>query len=307
MVSVLLCVYDEKIEYVRSAIESILTQTFSDLELIIVLDKPDRHDLRELVYSYCLIDIRVKVVCNEENLGLVKSLNRALKLAKGTYIARMDADDISLPERIEKEVQAVEDDGYDLVGIRVKYIDQNGNISQDSGSRWLSESQILDYLTYSNCIPHPTWLAKRTTFESLNGYRNIPVAEDYDFLLRAIKKDMRIALIDDIGLYYRTNPNGISQSNKFKQYLVNDFLAKNFRHKINTSEKSVEKMLIADCTNQNLEAFEEAERLLNVAKKRKTERKYLQFVVLLMKSIIKSKYLFRLMLRNKKLKKILKQ
>jgi len=100
-VSVLMPVYKTNEKYLREAIESILTQTFSDFEFLILDDYPE--DSREtIVKSYA--DKRIKYIKNEQNMGITPSRNKLIKMAKGEYLAVMDHDDISLPDRFEKEV-----------------------------------------------------------------------------------------------------------------------------------------------------------------------------------------------------------
>lgn len=102
LISVVMSNYNTPEEYLREAIESILNQTYSDFEFIIVDDCSTDNSL-EIIESYR--DPRIVIIKNEKNLGLTKSLNRAIKSAKGEFIARMDADDISMLERFEKQVE----------------------------------------------------------------------------------------------------------------------------------------------------------------------------------------------------------
>lgn len=108
MISVLMSVYKEPLKWVEESINSILNQTFSDFEFIIVNDNPASVDLCKFLYDYSQKDKRIKIISNHKNIGLTKSLNIGLKLCKGKYIARMDADDISMPTRFEKQVKFME-------------------------------------------------------------------------------------------------------------------------------------------------------------------------------------------------------
>ena len=103
-VSVIMSVYKEPIEWMKQAIDSILRQTFKDFEFIIVNDNPSREENNQILSKYIKSDTRVKVITNDTNIGLTKSLNKGIKEANGEYIARMDADDISLSLRFEKQV-----------------------------------------------------------------------------------------------------------------------------------------------------------------------------------------------------------
>ncbi len=102
LISVIMSNFNTPEEYLREAIESVLNQTYIDFEFIIIDDCSTDNSL-EIIKTYK--DERIVVLENDENLGITKSLNRGLKIAKGEYIARMDADDICLPERFEKQVE----------------------------------------------------------------------------------------------------------------------------------------------------------------------------------------------------------
>lgn len=109
VVSVIMSVYGEPEEWLRESINSILEQTFRDFEFIIVNDNPGREANWRVLGEYVRRDGRVVVLHNEENIGLTRSLNRGLEVARGKYVARMDADDISLPRRFEKQVAFLEE------------------------------------------------------------------------------------------------------------------------------------------------------------------------------------------------------
>lgn len=103
-ISVLMPVYNSE-KYLNEAIESILNQTFVDFEFIIINDASNDNS-ENIIESYQ--DSRIKYFKNEKNLGVAKTLNKGLKLAQGKYIARMDSDDISLPERLYKQFKFME-------------------------------------------------------------------------------------------------------------------------------------------------------------------------------------------------------
>ena len=91
-ISVIMSIYSEKEEWIKESIDSILSQTFRDFEFIIINDNPKRKQNENLLLEYSQKDNRIIVITNKENIGLTKSLNKGLSIAKGKYIARMDAD-----------------------------------------------------------------------------------------------------------------------------------------------------------------------------------------------------------------------
>ena len=106
-VSVVMSAYNGE-RYLREAVESILNQTFNDFEFIII-DDGSTNSTGQILSSYAAQDPRIVLIRNRENIGLTKSLNKGLALARGEYIARMDADDVSLPNRFSEQVCS--DDG----------------------------------------------------------------------------------------------------------------------------------------------------------------------------------------------------
>ncbi len=116
-VTVLMPVYNAE-KYLKTAIESILKQTFSDFELLIINDG-STDGSEEIIRSFN--DKRIRLFNNEQNLGIIKTLNKGLNLAKGEYIIRMDADDISLPDRLELQVKYMEENpGIGISGTQAR-------------------------------------------------------------------------------------------------------------------------------------------------------------------------------------------
>ena len=116
LVSVLMCCYREPENYLELAIESILNQTYENLELLLVVDDPRNRMAWQIVRNYSSADNRIVPIFNEENIGLTSSLNKAIHYAKGEYFCRMDSDDISNKERIEEQLSYLLANRLDLVG-----------------------------------------------------------------------------------------------------------------------------------------------------------------------------------------------
>lgn len=123
-VTVLMSMYNTPLEQLKLAIESILQQTYKDFEFLIINDAASKQCV-ELVKSYD--DNRINLINNEVNLGLEKSLNKGLKLAKGNYIIRMDTDDIAYQNRIEKQIEFIKKHSeYSIVGSKAEYFNEKG-------------------------------------------------------------------------------------------------------------------------------------------------------------------------------------
>ena len=128
MISVLMCTYNEKVIELKESIESILNQSYANFEFIIVNDGPDNVKGKNVLNYYAQKDKRIKIIENEINIGLAASLNKGLDFCNGEYLARMDADDISMPDRLEKEMEFLKKYSLDLVSCFEIRINETGDI-----------------------------------------------------------------------------------------------------------------------------------------------------------------------------------
>lgn len=231
MISVIMSTYKEDERLLRESIESILNQTYRDFEYIIILDYPDNDVHKSVIEEYALKDDRIHFYINEKNMGLTDSLNRGLSLCHGEYIARMDADDISLPDRLERQMKYLEKNHYDLIGGITEMINENGSLLYNIKSVPTDPKKINKALRYSQCIAHPTWLGKKEVFEKNAGYRHMPLCEDYDFTLRAVLNGFVISNLNEPVLKYRMTSNSISRSNLFEQYLYMSYITNEYKNK----------------------------------------------------------------------------
>lgn len=230
MISVIMSTYKEDEKLLRESIESILNQTYKDFEYIIILDYPDNDVHKRVIEEYALKDDRIHFYVNEKNMGLTDSLNRGLSLCHGEYIARMDADDISLPDRLERQMKYLEKNHYDLIGGITEMINENGSLLYSIKSVPTDPKKINKALRYSQCIAHPTWLGKKEVFEKNAGYRHMPLCEDYDFTLRAVLNGFVISNLNEAVLKYRMTSNSISRSNLFEQYLYMSYITNEYKN-----------------------------------------------------------------------------
>ena len=198
-VSVVMSVFNHE-RYLPAAIESILNQSYTDFEFIIVNDG-STDSSNNIIHSYK--DKRI-VLIQQENSGLPAALNLAISQAKGDFIARMDSDDIAYPSRIEKQFEYLnQNPGVDLIGSSVRLIDENGELLgvEDVPIR---PEKINKCLQYRCVVYHPTFFFKTEVFNKVGGYREEFIhAQDYDFLLRARSKNISIANQSDYLLDYR--------------------------------------------------------------------------------------------------------
>lgn len=229
-ISVILSVYNESLDIVSKSIESIIQQTYKNIEIIIINDNPERCDLKKYLIHVREMHDNVIYVENKKNIGLVNSLNKGLSICTGKYVARMDADDISVTDRLEKQYLYIKKYKLDIIGCNICKIDEHGE-KMDEIKFPREHNDILKYIKYGSCLAHPTWLVRKEVYDALGGYRNIDACEDYDFLIRAINQHFILGNLQYLGLYYRINNSGISQTKQAKQLLTMLWIANQYKRK----------------------------------------------------------------------------
>lgn len=203
---------DEK--YIGEAVKSILEQTFSDFEFIIINDA-STDSSEEIVKEFA--DKRIKLIKNSKNLGLTKSLNIGIREAVGEYIARMDADDVCLPQRFEKQVKFLDGNRRTaLVGCWVEFIDPEGK--SEGIKKFPTDFQdikkiLISYLPFR----HPTLIIRKKALDEVGFYdESFKYAQDYELILRTAKK-FPVANLPEVLLKYRNWPPGSISAEYQKQ------------------------------------------------------------------------------------------
>lgn len=218
-ISVIMSVYSEPEEWIRQAIESILNQTYLDFEFIIINDNPSEDLNNRLLNEYSKRDNRILIINNKKNLGLTKSLNIALRKARGIYIARMDADDISLPERFQKQVEFM-DANLEIVacGTRIKTFGRKFmKWKMETESKYLRNHFLL-CSPLSTPLCHPAAMIRKETLDFYNIEYNESMisAQDYD-LWRRLLEVGELYNLPHYLLNYRLSELQVSTLNKKNQ------------------------------------------------------------------------------------------
>lgn len=218
-VSVIMPCYNPQIEYLREAVNSILGQTFSDFELLIIDDGSNTPQAEQFLTTYS--DPRVKFI-KRNHEGIAGTLNYGIEIAKGEFIARMDSDDIALPKRLEKQVA---------------FLDANPDISV-CGTKchifpldfkfWYPKNPKLFDLLCQNQLVHPTVMFRRADFIKYDLFYDPEYndAEDYELWTR-VARVLKIANLDEILLKYRTHVHSISSTKHQTQNLIADKVRQN--------------------------------------------------------------------------------
>ncbi|MBL7982740.1 MAG: glycosyltransferase [Flavobacteriales bacterium] len=207
-VTVLLPVYNAA-PFLRATLDSILHQRFSDFE-ILAMDDGSTDGSLAILSSYT--DPRLRVVAHERNKGLIATLNEGIEAARGTYIARMDADDLMHPDRLAQQVAHL-DAHPELVVLAtcVETINSDGEVTGkwDVDQATLDEQAIRAMMPRTNCIAHPSVMIRRSALADLRYSPAQKGAEDWDLWLRMLSRGLRIAKLPDMLLQYRVHSGSI--------------------------------------------------------------------------------------------------
>lgn len=207
-ISVVMSVHNGE-KYLLKAVQSILNQSYSDFEFIIINDGSTDNTARILA---SFEDRRIKLIHNRENIGLTTSLNKGIALAQGEFIARQDADDISLPERLERQVEYMQaHPEIGVLGAHKKEIDSEGKfIEIVLKPRPISPGFVGWMLFFKNPIVHSSLMLRKQLLIDVRGYDiQIITAQDYDLLVR-LSTVTKISNLHDVLILYRKQPESIS-------------------------------------------------------------------------------------------------
>lgn len=210
-VTVLMAVYNGE-RYLREAIDSVLGQTFADFEFLII-DDASCDSTSEIIAEYADRDQRIVILRNQVNMGLTKSLNKGLHVARGEYIARQDADDVSLPGRLEKQVAILEENpDVILVSGNIDLIDSDGHVWRRP--RRMGRPRLVAWflIFYNHLGGHSQVMFRRQPVVDLGGYsEERPYSQDYELWLRLAEVGS-IVIMPDVILRQRRHEASISSS-----------------------------------------------------------------------------------------------
>ncbi len=246
MISVVMSCYNENKTFLEKSISSILNQTYQDFEFIIILDNPYNETLLKILKKFKHIDSRIHIFINPQNIGLAASLNRGIALSKGRYIARMDADDISLPMRFAQQIEYIEKHNMELIGAWCEEISEDGQSTVRIVRPPITTNKLYRCLRYFDCMRHPTFFARREVFEKVGGYTEFSVAEDFHFLLKCMKKGVKLGNLPSICLKYRLREASLSHSKSFICYASSRYFTEHYDRIFEINENTLQKYFNSD-------------------------------------------------------------
>jgi len=203
LVSVILATFNEPPAMLTKSMRSILDQTYSNLELL-VADDSTNAETRHVIDNIAASDTRVRVIRKDKRMGFVNALNEAIKASKGTLLARMDGDDISLPDRIQLQVEyATKNPDIDIFGGDMYIMDANDNIISERHYPTTPKKIKMMFL-YRSPFSHPTLMfRKKIADEGLLYNPEYKKAEDIDFYMRLFKQGYKFGNTGEYLLKYR--------------------------------------------------------------------------------------------------------
>lgn len=210
LISVVMSVHNEE-KYLKDSIKSILNQTFDNIEFIII-DDGSTDTTQKILEHYAKKDERIKLIVNKKNIGLSRSLNKGIEIAKGKYIARMDAGDISHPKRFEKQTELLEEnENVYILGTWAYWMDENKEIIGE----WKKPSIISNdrLLFKAGAAIHPSIMIKKKLFEGIGLYDiGYDISLEFELYMRAMKNGFDIANIPEFLIYVMRRYGGMSFS-----------------------------------------------------------------------------------------------
>jgi glycosyltransferase involved in cell wall biosynthesis len=211
LVSVVLPIYNAE-KYLKETLISISEQTFTDWELIAINDGSTDNS-EQVLKEFAKNEPRLKII-SRENKGLIATLNEGISVAKGEWIARIDADDICLPDRFKRQLEWVERTGADICGGIIERIGQN------AGNSWVfpgSTEGIYLWLLFRSAFAHPTIIMKRQVALKFQYSADYIHAEDYELWTRLALAEIKMTNIPEKVLLYRIHPDQVSTDKKDHQ------------------------------------------------------------------------------------------
>ena len=215
-ISVIMSVYNGE-TYLEEAIESVRKQTFKNWELIIINDC-STDSTSEILADFSLKDERIKVHTNEVNLKLPASLNKAISLCSGKYIARMDADDICLPDRLEKQYKFMEEN-KDVALSSCRFMTVKNGVYASGGAGGRCDNNALRaMLLVVNPILHPGVIGKAEVMKKFNYDTTLTCTEDLELWTRMAIENQKIQILPECLLIYRLHDKQITSTTLERQH-----------------------------------------------------------------------------------------
>jgi len=271
LISVLMPAYNAE-KYIGEAIKNVLNQTFTDFELIVINDgSTDKTE--EIILSFN--DDRIHYIKNETNIKLIATLNKGIDLAQGKYIARIDADDVCMPERFEKQIDFLENHpDYVLCGSWAYIIDSKGE--KTGRVRYIDTHNLLKIsLLFTVPLIHPSVMAQTNILKQFKYSISALHTEDFELWIRIVNAGYKIANIPEYLIKYRWHDTNISVENEAFQS----------KKKFELLKPYIESFIGGEISKEEFELHQLSFRLFHLGKKKEisnidlqNEKHWLEFL-----------------------------
>jgi len=251
LISVVMSVYNSE-KFLEEAIESILNQSYENFEFIIIDDGSTDNTLR-ILNQYHQKDNRIKII-SRENKGLAYSLNEGINIAKGEYIARMDADDIATTDRFEKQIKFMRNNDLDICGA---YVNIMGDVKKNFVVRQpVSDKDIKFTLIFMSPFSHPSIMMKKKIFDKVR-YSDYAAAQDYKLWTDIAKHGYKMGNLPEVVLHYRIHQSQISSEKIELQTNIANEIALDYARSLHPDKTDIIEKMIRIKSENDYETFKE--------------------------------------------------
>lgn len=305
-VSVVMGTFNENESDLRASIESVLNQSFTDFEFIILLDNPKNELHKKILDEYSKKDKRVIYYINEKNLGLAMNLNKGISLSSGEYIARTDADDLCMVDRFKKQVEFL-DNNKDICVLATNkiIIDENNNELYKAKPLPTNYKKISKLLEYQSFLSHSSIMFRKKEIESIGCYRNLPTTQDYDLWLRCTENNLNISILDEYLVKNKIRSDSISNKNLLRQWCIHEYILLMHKQwkKTKINDYSIDKLNIYLEKNnvyneKNIIKYNNGRNYFTNFKAYLSKRKFFEAFIALFKSLFSHKKILKLYLNG---------
>ena len=229
-ITVLMPVYNPHKDELINATNSIIQQSYKNFDFLIV-DDGSNSATKNILNQYSNLDSRIHIITHHQNKGLIESLNNGLRISKTKWVARMDADDWSYPDRLEKQIRFLEKNpDVSVLGTEAIWMD---NLKKIVKSNTFSHEDIVSSLPFYCCLIHPSVLLNRDNILKIGGYPQVYGAEDYALWAKiCYETNLKMHILPEVCIKYRRpsikkygNKQNISDK-KVKHYIFEALVAK---------------------------------------------------------------------------------
>ena len=283
-------------ETLEASLASLQQQTMNDFKIVLFNDGGNDLSLRLRKFS----QLNIQLLQSEERLGLAHALNAAISCVESKYIARMDADDVCLPFRLDAQREYLEKWNFDLIGSSVIKKTGRGAIEYNISRNTMMN--VGEALKFASPIPHPTFFGKSSIFKCLGYNRELPYSQDYDFLARASINGKNIGFMNTPTLIYNVNEKSNIHKH-YQQMVIANRIARSYHDAINNNQKYQINSIFKNpgIFSAKLLKF----RAFTLARRKSLMRIFLLFVYLLVCCFCREQYVFNKRIFKYKIKKFL--